>query len=238
MKVEIQWPKIVTLIVAGASASAGCKQSNAPVTNPISPKANAYRSSIQLTQVDAEQRDINKAIRAGDASRVRELAKENPQLLQRQGILGTPLHRAASVDRHLAVVKALLESGADVNARDKQGNTPLNVALRGKGNANKTNLVALLLSSGADPNAKTRVGQSTPLHSAVTLGDIAVVKLLLSHKADVNATDKNGVTPLQEATFFNQRFKAGDPKVLPLAEFFDLQNLPAIIALLQKSGAK
>lgn len=49
-----------------------------------------------------------------------------------------------------------------------------------------------------DPNDVSQKGdfQQTPLHRACTLSNIEIVKLLLRRKADVNAQDRNGWTPL------------------------------------------
>jgi ankyrin repeat protein len=41
----------------------------------------------------------------------------------------------------------------------------------------------------------------TPLHIAAARGDTNVAKLLITHKADVNAKDNNGMTPLHYAVF-------------------------------------
>ena len=80
----------------------------------------------------------------------------------------TPLHMAALADdRKLAA--ALIEAGADVNAQDKQGNTPMSVAL-GLDRAEKTmdmDKSLFWISQGANPSITNEDGacvwwKSTP----------------------------------------------------------------------------
>ena len=56
----------------------------------------------------------------------------------------TPLHAAAR-SGHLLVAGLLIEKGAEVNAKDKKGRTPLKLALEG----GKKKVVALLKKHGA-----------------------------------------------------------------------------------------
>ena len=49
-------------------------------------------------------------------------------------------------------------------------------------------MVGLLIKNGADPNATDARGK-TPLHLAVSVKSIQVVKVLLQHEADPNITD-------------------------------------------------
>ena len=80
------------------------------------------------------------------------------------------------------VVLAWLENGADVNARDEIGNTPLHHAAHYSRN---TELAPLLLSHGADVNARSK-DNWTPLHLAVIRGPGCedLVDLLLDHGAN------------------------------------------------------
>lgn len=64
-----------------------------------------------------------------------------------------PLHSAAAA-RNLAIVRALLEHGAPVNARQQKGWTALHAAAQHGDQA----MVELLLKYGANPNAKTDDG--------------------------------------------------------------------------------
>jgi ankyrin repeat protein len=96
----------------------------------------------------------------------------------------------------------LLERGADVNARDKYGWTPLHFAA----DEDSTDTVRLLLGKGADANAKSTREKTvtaapeiliynlgvTPLSLAANHENRAVLELLLGHGADLEAPGSYG----------------------------------------------
>jgi TPR repeat protein len=101
-----------------------------------------------------------------------------------------PLHKAAE-QNNIALVKSLIEKGANVNAADQLGWSPLHyAAYRGH-----KQTAELLLNSGAIVNAKADNGVR-PLHLAAEQGQTALVKLLLGKGADVNVRQVQGWTSL------------------------------------------
>ena len=77
-------------------------------------------------------------------------------------------------------VKALLDAGANANAKDEDGRTALMWAASKRG---RTDAVQVLLDAGADVNAKDNVGK-TALFSAAGSGWTETVKILLDAGAD------------------------------------------------------
>jgi len=76
---------------------------------------------------------------------------------------------------NLDKVKELIENGADVNAKDRSGNTPLHwMACGGYGHIE---IAKLLIDNGADVNAKNK-RRITPLDMAKFEGHTEIVKLL------------------------------------------------------------
>lgn len=84
---------------------------------------------------------------------------------------GQPIHYAADgcldhpswdAARQVRTLDVLLHAGADLQARDKNGATPLHRAVRTR----CARAVQFLLQSGADPTARNNSG-STPFHLAV-----------------------------------------------------------------------
>jgi uncharacterized protein len=97
------------------------------------------------------------------------------------------------------LVEAMLKHGANINAREKDGLTPLQWATM----YNRRNTVWVLLEHGADVNVKDR-NEWTALMTAAALDTSPdVVLLLLDHGADVNARDDKSNTPLLEAAQFH-----------------------------------
>ena len=58
----------------------------------------------------------------------------------------------------------------------------------------------LLLAKGSDLEEKESDTQFTALHYAAAIGHIALVELLISHKADLNSRSRIGGTPLHLAS--------------------------------------
>jgi ankyrin repeat protein len=97
----------------------------------------------------------------------------------------------------------LLERGADVNARDRRGSTPLLLAMEWGSHE----IAEFLLEHGARPNV-TKIDGKTPLHLVFEGAEYysegeeaeilvaSVVRSLLDRGADVNAEDRNHTTPL------------------------------------------
>jgi ankyrin repeat protein len=104
-------------------------------------------------------------------------------------------------------VRGLLKQGADANAAQGDGMTPLHWAAD-RGDAA---IAEMLLYAGANVSAVTRVGQYTPLHLASRGGKLAVVQALLKAGANVaQRTNPSGVTALHLAA------EAGNPDIVTL----------------------
>ena len=97
----------------------------------------------------------------------------------------------------LARVRELCDWGADVEARDMHGGTPLFIANLGDG---RLDIMRELMKRGANVNAVTKYGLST-LHVAVLLGRLDLVRELLAHGADIEASGHDGWTPLLVASW-------------------------------------
>ena len=112
----------------------------------------------------------------------------------------SPLHWTASRG-NVDGMDLLLEAGAEVDARDNQGRTPLMQCCYSA-------TAARLLAAGADLNAADRDG-NTALHIAAEMCRPALVRLLAAWGADPLRTNKQGRRPLQLVpSWAHDRFRA------------------------------
>lgn len=143
------------------------------------------------------------------------------------------------------LVKVLLKKGADVNAKDTKGLTPLVYAVAG----GHEKIAKMLIDAGADVNAIANDGRRA-LYVAVAAGDLGIVKLLIEGRVDVNIKDGHGSTALHTAAVWDRReiaeflIKAGADvnaldgagrSTLDLAQWWGSEKTAT---LLKASGAK
>ncbi len=143
---------------------------------------------------------------------------ENTLLIAGTTFCSSPFHFACEYG-HTSMVKLLLRNGANVDAVNYLGHTPLHNAVANKHN----DIVVLLVQAGARLNTDTKIRGSwssssvgefslrsssysfgTPLNSAVSVGNVIGAKLLIDHGAAV------GAKLLVEA------YEWGDKKVIKL----------------------
>ncbi len=116
--------------------------------------------------------------------------------------------RVAADDLDVKKVKELIKKGINVNARNKNGWTPLMMAtyskhllipLPTKIKERQNEIVSLLIAAGAELNARDTQGNTTLIY-AVANALVDVVEMLLKNKADPNLESfSGGATPLWES---------------------------------------
>lgn len=177
--------------------------------------------------------DLLRAASEGDVSRVDQLIAARTDLGVRGQHGVSPLHCAVYgkngvvSDKHLEVLRRLLDTGAKVDQEDDEGNTPLfwaryrplpfvQMLLAAKANVRHKNkrgetplwsivgsvidieVVKALIGAGADVN-ESGVGGRTPLHLAIGSNRADIVQVLLDAKAEVNQLDATRFSPLHVA---------------------------------------
>ncbi len=130
---------------------------------------------------------------------VRQTLISIPDLVQERSAYDRTLLHEVAGQGSLAIVELLLHLGADSNARDQWGHTPLYFVGNASHGAQGATVVRALAHSGANINAQEKLKHCTALHMAARRGNVLVAEALLDCGADAEARDKLGDTPLHRA---------------------------------------
>lgn len=158
----------------------------------------------------ADRESLANAIRARDVALATKILDADPKIIKMQDNQNRlPLTEAIENnwgDDRTGMPALLIARGADVNASDTQGQTPLVLDLS-RGNDQDGKVFDFLLSKGASLTAAGSDGQ-TPIHAAATQRNLDSVNRLLAHGVSVNLRARTGDTPLHAAV------QSGDPKIV------------------------
>jgi quinoprotein dehydrogenase-associated probable ABC transporter substrate-binding protein len=185
-----------------------------------------------LKQGSTLEQELHSATIARDSTRIEYLLKRGAKIDYKDTEGQTPLMVAAK-GGDLSVMNGLLEYKANPNAQDEDGwtagmhavrsNEPKVFRLLGKHKANfnlvnndgltalamavfdnKANAVVAMLDNNANPDFAMGSAKYNALMVAVKKGNLQMAQTLLQYKANPNARNAGGLTPLMIAAFGNE----------------------------------
>ena len=145
--------------------------------------------------------NLMKAVQKNDAARVAALIADGANVDELDPNGDAPLVMAAYLG-HTAIVKQLLEAGADVTAVDPGMKA---TALHAAAYAGRTEAAALLIQYGIDINKQGPKNGYTALHDAIWENNIDTAKVILDAGADLTLKSHSGETPLDFAKSKHRR---------------------------------
>ncbi|MCJ1230361.1 Ankyrin-2 [Toensbergia leucococca] len=160
-------------------------------------------------------RILTAAIMSNDTCCVQKILTSGADINYVQADGYTPLHHSCRYGVDVEILKALLDRGANTNARTRLGHTPLMIATFNM----RTATAKVLIDRGVDLDIQGKDGGSA-LHYAVMTGNHDTVIHLLEKKANHRLKTKSGETILH---FLAQR--NGDLQLIQSLESFDLEDI-------------
>ena len=190
-------PDVMRCLENGADVNARTKSGETPLH-----AASHYGTAETVNALLNAGADVNARTKSGETPLHNAFAVRIVPIESWVNYMSVDLDAAETVEIVAEIVNALLNAGADVNARDNRDNTPLHEAAD-MWSVSKpmieivVEIVNDLLKAGADVNARND-NSYTPLHYASGYGTAETVNALLNAGADVNARTKSGETRLKK----------------------------------------
>ena len=130
---------------------------------------------------------------------VKELLKCDDIEIDHSDISGSTVLYWACKQGNVEIVVELIRHSADANKSNMNLLSPLQIAC--DNNLNK--IVRELLNCDTIDIDHSNNSDCTAIYLASQVGNVEIVKYLISHSVDINNRNESGLSPLQAATFYN-----------------------------------
>jgi hypothetical protein len=149
----------------------------------------AYTGASRMIGPDSP---LQAVLRAATRDRFISEVERDRSCVRLLGLRGQTLLHDAALAGEAELAAVLIRSGADPDAREAEGHTPLYRASTG-------DVARVLLAAGAAADVASGPTRGTPLHQAARRGHLSVAQALLEHGATIDARDAKEQTPLRRA---------------------------------------
>jgi ankyrin repeat protein len=178
---------------------------NEPDKSGVTPLKRAYTDAPELIGVLVkngavmeavdipEKTPIDHAIKSDSTASVGFLVKKGADINRIDGLTKVPAVHSCRSPEMIAFVASI---GADVNAKDSNGNTLLHLTKDLK-------MIRALIAAGADINATNRLNE-TALFAAVASADFEKSKLLIDKGIDISVKSVSGELPIHDAPYISK----------------------------------
>jgi len=149
----------------------------------------AYAGASRMIRPDSP---LHASLRAATRDRFIFEVEHDHSCVQLRGLRGQTLLHGAALVGEAEFADVLIRSGAEPDAKEVEGHTPLYRASTG-------DVARVLLAAGATADIASGPTRGTALHQAARRGYVSVVQALLDHGATIDARDVKHQTPLRRA---------------------------------------
>jgi truncated hemoglobin YjbI/ankyrin repeat protein len=149
----------------------------------------AYAGAYRLLSPESP---VHASLREATCDRFISEVERNRSCVRLRGLRGQTLLHDAAMAGVGELAAMLIRSGADPDAKETVGHTPLYRASTG-------DVARVLLAAGTVADVTSGPTRGTALHQAARHGFVSVVQALLDHGASIDARDAKGETPLRRA---------------------------------------
>src|SRR6516225_137052 len=145
-----------------------------------------------ISRIIGPDSPVHAVLRAATRDRFIAEVERDPSCVRLVGLRGQTLLHDASMVGAAELAAVLIRSGADPDAKEAEGHTPLYRASSG-------DVARVLLAAGATVDIASGPTRGTALHQAARRGYVSVAQALLDHGATIDAHDAKKETPLRRA---------------------------------------
>ena len=153
---------------------------------------NPENKDIERRKSDEIERRSDRLVRRS-LDYLKEFEEKGLANVEEPDLDGWDLHRAARENR-VDIARALIDRGAEVDARNENGWTPLHWAAWD----NSLEVARLLLDRGAEIDARNELG-NTPLYWATWGNSLDVARLLIERGANTDGIDLSWMDDQEDA---------------------------------------